>query len=133
MARTLENCKVIRYHYRPAYTNGMCEGVFINGDLLEKCIKCYLHDINNARKICQVCGKEFFTHHSFAKVCSKSCRMQRQKELSKIRNNTEPKKTLDELLEEIRRYNETHGTHLTYGKYQEMKFLEALKNEKNRK
>lgn len=127
--KTLENCKVIRYHYKPAYTNSICEGVRVDGVLLETCIKCYLHDINNARKICAECGKEFFSPNTVVKFCCKRCATLYNKKSAK-RKKQPKKQTLDEVLAELNEYNKTHGTHLTYGKYQEMLFKEALKNEK---
>ncbi len=131
MLKTLENCKIIRNHYRPAYTNGICEGVRVDGVLLKTCITCCLHDVNNARKICKKCGKEFTSPSAVAKFCSKECRIVYTNQKSK--NKKTPKKqTLDEVLAELNEYNRTHGTHLTYGKYQAMKFAEALKNEKIR-
>ncbi len=135
MVRTLENCKVIHYHYKPACTDGICEGVCVNGVLLETCIKCHLHDINNARRICTECGKEFFSTSSRTKVCSKACRLKRQWKLCKTNNSKHDnkKQTLDEVLAELNEYNRTHGTHLTYGKYQAMLFTEALKNGNIRK
>lgn len=127
MVRTLETCKIIRHHYKPACTDGICEGVCVDGVLLETCIKCHLHDINNARRICAECGKEFFSPNTVVKFCSKKCAMHYNKKAAK-RKKQPKKQTLDELLAEINEYNKTHGTHLTYGKYQAMRFKEALKN-----
>lgn len=127
MVRTLETCKIIRRHYTPACTDGICEGVCVDGVLLETCIKCHLHDINNTRKICAECGKEFFSPSKTIKFCSKTCAIRYNKKVAK-RKKQPKKQTLDELLIEINEYNKTHGTHLTYGKYQAMRFQEALKN-----
>jgi hypothetical protein len=80
-----------------------------------------------------VCGKEFVSTNPKAKMCSDECREKRKNEIKAGRRSKSKKKTLDELLTEIDEYNRTHGTHLTYGKYQEMLFKEKLKNEKNRK
>ena len=124
MLRTLDACKVAHFYYVPAQHDGICDGVIINGVLLKKCAECYLHDINNARRICIECGKEFYSISPKAKMCSKECKRARQFKLKQSRVTQKPKKTLDELLAEINEYNRTHGTHLTYGKYQEMKFRE---------
>ena len=131
MLKTVENCMVIRKHYEPAYTNGICEGVKIDGTLLKVCAKCYLHDMNNARKICKNCGKEFISPIATTRFCSKECSRKHDAKVKKLKN-TPKKQTLDDVLAELNEYNRTHGTHLTYGKYQAMKFNEALKNEKNR-
>lgn len=133
MTRTLDNCKVIYYYGKPAQNNGICEGVKYKGSLHPKCYTCPLHDIKNATKVCIVCGKEFVSTNPKAKMCSNECREKRKNEIKAGRRSKSKKKTLDELLAEIDEYNRTHGTHLTYGKYQEMLFKEKLKNEKNRK
>jgi predicted amidophosphoribosyltransferase len=101
--------------------------VRIDGVLLESCIKCYLHDINNARKICAECGKEFITPVATTKFCCRNCAIQYNKK-SAQRKKQPKKQTLDEIIAELNEYNHTHGTHLTYGKYQAMRFKEALKN-----
>ncbi len=132
MTRTIEHCKVIYYYGKPEQHDGICAGVVLNGILLAKCAKCYLHDMENARKICAECGKEFYSHNSNIKFCSKECRDANKKK-SRQPKKAKKKKTLDELLAEIDEYNRTHGTHLTYGKYQDMLFKEALKNANNRK
>ena len=132
MTRTIEHCKVMYYYGKPRQNNGVCEGVILRGNLLEKCAKCHLHDINNARRICAECGKEFFSPYPNIKFCSKKCKdinKQKPKQPKKVQK----KKTLDEVLADLDEYNKTHGTHLTYGKYQDMLFKETLKNEKNRK
>ena len=133
MIRTLENCKVIHYYGRPAQNNGICDGVIHNGQLLEKCQTCYLHDIKNAVKVCIVCGKEFISTNPKATICSDECREIRKNETKAARKPKVKKKTLDEVLADLDEYNRTHGTHLTYGKYKEMLFVEALRNEKNGK
>ena len=133
MIRTLENCKVIHYYGKPAQNNGVCEGVIHKGQLLEKCQDCYLHDMKNAVKICIVCGKEFYSPNPKAKICSEECKEARKNAIRKTKKTVAPKKTLDEVLADLNEYNRTHGTHLTYGKYKEMLFKEALKNEKNGK
>ena len=133
MIRTLENCKIIHYYGTPAQNNGVCEGVIRKGSLLEKCQRCNLHDANNALKVCVVCGKEFYSTNPKSKVCCEECRIIRKNEVKKNKKAVAPKKTLDEVLADLNEYNRTHGTHLTYGKYKEMLFMEALKNEKNRK
>ena len=132
MTRTIEHCKVIYYYGKPEQHDGKCAGVSISGELLGKCTKCYLHDLNNARKICAECGKEFFSHNPNVKYCSKECR-NANKNKPKQPKEAQKKKTLDEVIADMNEYNRTHGTHLTYGKYQDMLFREALKNEKNRK
>lgn len=132
MVRTLETCKIIRRHYKPTCIDGICEGVCVDGVLLENCIKCHLHDINNARKICAECGKEFFSHSTKVRFCSNKCATLNYKKTRKSKK--QPKKqTLDDVIAELNEYNRTHGTNLTYGKYKDMLFREKLKNEKNRK
>ncbi len=132
MIRTLENCKVIHYYGMPAQNNGVCEGVMRNGSLLEKCQDCYLHDIKNAVKICIVCGKEFISPNPKAKICSAECKEARKNEIKKVKRHKDKKKTLDEVLKEIDEYNRAHGTHLTYGKYKEMKYCEELRKNRER-
>ena len=135
MIRTLENCKVIHYYGRPAQNNGICDGVIHNGQLLEKCQTCYLHDIKNAVKVCIVCGKEFISTNPKATICSDECREARKNQTKESRKRTskKKKKTLEETLKDLDEYNRTHDKYLTYGKYKEMLFLEELKNESNRK
>lgn len=130
MTRTLDNCKVIYYYGKPAQNNGVCEGVIYKGGLHPKCHRCYLHDIKNATKICIVCGKEFTATNPKSKVCSAECKAKRKNESRAVKKPKEEKKTLDEVLKDVDEYNRTHGTHLTYGKYQNMKFIEKLRQEK---
>ena len=132
MTRTIEHCKVIYHYGAPSQHDGVCDGVIIDGNLIEKCAKCYLHDADNSRKICPVCGKEFYSHFATAKYCSKECRDVVKKKAS-AKKEIPKKKTLDEVLADLAEYNRIHGTHLTYGKYQDMLFKEALKNANNRK
>ncbi len=133
MTRTLDNCKVIYYYGKPEQNNGVCEGVKHKGILHPKCLTCYLRDIKNATKVCVVCGKEFIATNPKARICSDECREIRKNESRISKKPKNKKKTLDEVLAELNEYNRTHGTHLTYGKYQDMLFREQLKNEKNRK
>lgn len=131
MVRTIEHCKVINYYGKPTQNNGICEGVMINGNLHTKCQACFLHDIKNATKVCIVCGKEFISTNPKATMCSDECREKRKNSLKASRKRPKKKKkTLDELLAEIDEYNRTHGTHLTYGKYQNMKYIEELRGNK---
>ena len=132
MTRTIEHCKVMYRYGVPEQHNGVCAGIVLNGELYDKCTKCYLHDADNSRKICAVCGKEFYSHFPTAKYCSKECRDVVKKKASQ-KKEAPKKKTLDEVLADLAEYNRTHGTHLTYGKYQDMLFKEALKNANNRK
>lgn len=132
MTRTIDHCKVIYYYGRPEMHNGLCDGVVLNGALYEKCAKCHLHDINNARRICAECGKEFYSANGNIKFCSQECKDAAARK-RKSKPKAPKKKTLDEVLADLNEYNRTHGTHLTYGKYQDMLFKEAMKNAKNRK
>lgn len=122
--RTLENCKIIAHRYRPSTTNGFCDGVIVNGTLLTACASCKLHDANISRKTCELCGKEFFATTPQAKYCSEECRRVRRNSWRERKPKPPTRKSLDALLKEIDEYNATHGTHLTYGKYQAMKFRE---------
>lgn len=130
MTRTIDHCKVMYYYGTPEQHDGVCAGVFINEKLLEKCAKCHLHDKENARRICAECGKEFYSPNGNVKYCSKECR-DINKQKNRQPRKTKKKKTLDEVLADLNEYNRTHGTHLTYGKYKDMLFREAMKNAKN--
>ena len=132
MTRTIEHCKVMYRYGVPEQHDGVCAGIVLNGELYDKCTKCYLHDTNNSRKICAECGKEFYSPFSATKYCSRKCRDAANKKAEKPKK-IEKKKTLDEVLADLNEYNRTHGTHLTYGKYKDMLFREAMKNEKNGK
>lgn len=127
MVRTLENCKVIHSYGRPKQNNGICAGVVINEILLEKCQRCHFHDIRNAIKICVVCGKEFISAKPNSRICSEECKEIRRAQVRRGEEIPVIKHTLDDTLKEIDEYNRTHGTHLTYGKYKHMRFLEQLK------
>jgi predicted nucleic acid-binding Zn ribbon protein len=135
MTRTLDNCKVIHRYGKPAQSNGLCAGIIYKGNLHEKCQACYLHDIQNATKVCIVCGKEFLSTNPNERTCGEECRTIRKNVLKIARRNKTGKKkhTFDDTLREIDEYNEKNGVFLTYGKYKEMLFLEELKNESNRK
>ena len=132
MTRTIDNCKVIQYYGKPQQHNGLCDGILKRGALLEACNKCFLHDINNARKICAECGKEYFSTNGNSRFCSEDCKETYKKKHRKYVKKPK-RKTLDEVLAELDEYNRTHGMHLTYGKYQNMKYIEQLRNEKNEK
>lgn len=132
MKRTIENCKVIYYYGKPEQHDGKCDGVMLYGDLIETCKRCYLHNSDNARKFCAECGKEFYSTNGNVKFCSKECKAKHRTKAGH-QPKTPERKTLDEVIADMNEYNRTHGTHLTYGKYQDMIFREALKNEKNRK
>ena len=136
MIRTLETCKVIHIYGKPGVHNGICDGVVVDDALLETCARCYLHDITNGRKTCVECGKEFFAQNGNTRFCSPECKEKHENKRKHTKKVPKKKKTLDEVLAELEEYNRTHGTHLTYGKYQNMKYIEELrgnKNEKNRK
>lgn len=78
--------------------------------------------------ICVGCGSEFFSVGKHAKWCQE-CRTENQriyrrkyyanKRKQKARLNLE-KKSVIKILREIKKYNEHHGTCLSYGQYVSM-------------
>ena len=79
------------------------------------------------KKNCIICGKEFEAERKNVKCCSGECKRKRSTEIKnawKAIHQTR-KSTLDQTIRELNEYNRVHGTHLTYGKYKAMKFMEA--------
>ena len=48
--------------------------------------------------------------------------------LKKSKARPAKKKTIDDIMKEVDEYNREHGTHLTYGKYKAMRYIEQMKN-----
>ena len=84
---------------------------------------------------CIDCGEVFTAFSRRALRCEK-CRELAKKKTSaewmkdsrsvqpKRKPKTHPKMSIREVLKAMDKYNKEHGTHLTYGKYQEMRFRE---------
>ena len=130
MLRTLEMCKVSHKYGKPEQKDGICQGVMLRGKLHEKCQVCYLHDIQNIAKVCAICGKPFYSTQVNATVCSEKCRSIKRGMLKKSKARPAKKKTIDDIMKEVDEYNLAHGTHLTYGKYKAMKYIEQLREER---
>ena len=81
------------------------------------------------KRCCIVCGREFETERHNVQCCSEECtykhRQKIRREWRKKRAVNHPRSTLVHTIKELNEYNREHGTHLTYGKYKAMKFMEA--------
>lgn len=81
------------------------------------------------KKSCIICGREFETERHNVRCCSEECRSKNLKDKQKAYKDTHRKlavrSTLEQTVRELNEYNLVHGTHLTYGKYKAMKFMEA--------
>ena len=85
------------------------------------------------KKECELCGAIFYTKASNAKYCTE-CRKVATSKLKRDsrqhikmqgnnenNNNKHYKSTLDEKLAELRKYNESHNTYLSYGQFMLMR------------
>jgi hypothetical protein len=75
------------------------------------------------KKTCQRCGAEFYAASNRAMRCEE-CRVIWEKEQNTLRKREYraktqqiPKKSLNEIMRDLRKYNEQNGTQLTYGQY----------------
>lgn len=78
-------------------------------------------------RMCRGCGKEFISSCRGQRYCTTDCKLKyrtcSEQEVCRKRRN---KNSLDSTLKEIEQYNKLHNTHLTYGKYISLKFLNKL-------
>lgn len=86
------------------------------------------------KKVCPICMKMFERRNANQKYCD-FCKKNRPDDikeyvkaeyLKKQKNKTVPKESLTQVLRDLNEYNKKHGTHLTYGKYVQMKTLGQL-------
>ena len=76
------------------------------------------------RKVCRCCGDPFETNISNIRYCSE-CAQTQNEETGK--NRTEANKGIYSDLRKVKKYNELHGTNLSYGKYKLALFLGKVK------
>ena len=81
------------------------------------------------KKCCIVCSREFETERHNLRCCSEECTYKHRQKMREEWKNKKaaerPRSTLEQTVRELNEYNRAHGTHLTYGKYKMMKFMEA--------
>lgn len=76
--------------------------------------------------VCERCGATFYSYSAKARWCE-PCRVivrnERNKQWRRSAKNRQAeirlplKKTINDILRDLRKYNEEHNTHLTYGQY----------------
>lgn len=76
------------------------------------------------KKVCAVCGKEFISHNNNAKYCCYECKKKHTREHERNLRNEKAKASnqsrehnLNQTLYNLHKYNEEHGTRLSYGQY----------------
>lgn len=80
-------------------------------------------------KTCEECGKTFTPEYANTKYCSPECKHAAAKRKNDVwKGYYKPRKRksddgLTTALREIKEYNEQHGTHLSYGQYQAMRYM----------
>lgn len=86
------------------------------------------------KKVCPICLKVFTGTKPNSKYCD-FCKKNRPNDikeyvkaeyLKKQKMKKVPKESLTQVLRDLEAYNKKHGTHLTYGKYVQMKTLGQL-------
>ena len=91
-------------------------------------------------RYCIICRKMFIPRGNKQKCCSPECTdINRRNQRKSLRNerdveNTNPtvrRKSIEEFNKEVEAYNKKHGTHLSYGKYELKKQLEAKSKAKS--
>lgn len=76
------------------------------------------------RKVCRCCGDPFETDRSNIRYCSE-CAQTQTEETGK--NRIEANKGIYSDLRKLKKYNDKHGTNLSYGKYKLALFLGKVK------
>lgn len=94
-------------------------------------------------KTCVLCNAEYYPNMHNQKYCHEclkyrkreiwreyehSSRKKKKKRRAVLKARSTPSKSINEIVREIKAYNEKHGTHLTYGKYVEKMALGLLKD-----
>ena len=80
------------------------------------CRYCHKPKLDDGFIWCETCRAKRQVRHARLRRIEKAEEAARNP-VKKPRKRKPPEKTIDEILKELRAYNEKHGTYLSYGKY----------------
>lgn len=122
---------VCKWCGKPVGDRGVCSGCSQKHALVKKLLSMVRGKPKEAEETketrrCAICGKEFVPFKRTQTCCSKQCWQRKRRGKPTRTDNTD----LASFLREIKKYNEEHGTCLSYGQYVLMKEQEKNGKEK---